>query len=149
VLLSALLVLASCTGDEPDEPTDSTFGTRPLDERLVELGERVYLASCASCHGATGEGTPDWQTRGEDGALPPPPHDATGHTWHHADGLLFRIIQGGCAAYAAGPTPCNMPAFGDELSDEEIRAVIEFMRTWWGPDERRFQEEVTRNDPFP
>jgi mono/diheme cytochrome c family protein len=42
-----------------------------------------------------------------------------------------------------------MPAFGEQLSDEEIRAVIEFMRTWWSLEERAFQEQVTANDPFP
>lgn len=145
-----LLVLACAPeGEEAEEPITTSSDPRPPDARLVDLGRQVYAGSCASCHGANGEGAADWRTRGADGALPPPPHDATGHTWHHADGLLYRVIRDGCAAYQAGSAPCNMPAFGDRLSDEEIRAVIEFMRTWWGPEERAFQEEVTRNDPFP
>jgi mono/diheme cytochrome c family protein len=148
-LVLVLAVVAACSDGQRDEPTVSARRPVALDERIVGLGGSVYAANCASCHGVSGEGTADWRTRGSDGALPPPPHNVTGHTWHHADGLLFRIIRDGCAAYAAGTAPCNMPAFGDQLGEEEIRAVIEFMRTWWGPDERAFQEEVTNNDPFP
>lgn len=149
LLAVALAMATGCAGSPRDEPVVSGGDPPGLDARLVELGRPIYAANCASCHGASGEGAADWKIRGSDGALPPPPHDATGHTWHHADGLLFRIIRDGCAAYGAEGAPCNMPAFGAELDDEEIRAVIEFMRTWWGPDERGYQEEVTRNDPFP
>jgi mono/diheme cytochrome c family protein len=146
----ALVVLVACNSSGDDqERTAAAEDLRPIEARLVELGGPVYAANCAVCHGARGEGTPNWQTRGADGALPPPPHDSTGHTWHHGDGLLFRIVRDGCATYQVGPEPCGMPAFGADLSDEEVRAVIEFMRTWWGPEERAFQEEVTLNDPFP
>lgn len=145
--VGAIALLAACGlvgGDEPGSGTSD-----PLDAELVTLGQPIYAASCATCHGASGEGASDWRTRGPDGALPPPPHDASGHTWHHADGLLYRIVRDGCAAYPAGSTPCGMPAFGEQLDDRDIRAVIEFMRSWWGPQERAFQEEVTGRDPFP
>lgn len=149
ILALALAVVAACSGGAGEEPAVSASALVALDERLVELGGPIYAANCASCHGTNGEGTADWRVRAEDGSLPPPPHDATGHTWDHADGLLYRAIRDGCDSYSVGTTPCNMPRFGIRLTDEQIRAVIEFMRTWWGPDERAFQQEVTKSDPFP
>lgn len=150
VVLVAAAVLWGCTsggggGDEDGTPLDQP---RPLDASLVALGGPIYAANCATCHGANGEGEPNWKQPRDDGTLPAPPHDETGHTWHHADGLLFRIIRDGCAAYG-GSTPCRMPAFGGALSDKDIVAVIEYLRTWWGPEDRAFQQQVTANDPFP
>ena len=71
--------------------------TRPpaagrVDTQLV-TGRQLYVAHCASCHGANLEGQANWQTRRPDGKLPAPPHDATGHTWHHADRVLFDITR--------------------------------------------------------
>ncbi len=43
-------------------------------------GHLLYLAHCASCHGANLEGEPRWKVRRDDGRLPAPPHDASGHT---------------------------------------------------------------------
>ncbi len=45
--------------------------------------------------------------------------------------------------------PCQMPAFGATLSDEDIVAVIENMRSWWGSEDRAFGKRLTANDPFP
>jgi mono/diheme cytochrome c family protein len=138
----AILIGAACAsgGD----------GASGLDGSLVAQGEPLYHQTCAACHGTSGEGLGgDWKVRGPDGALPPPPHDAGGHTWHHADGLLLRIVREGCGLYSTGGTPCNMPAFGDRLDDAQIRAVLEYIKTFWGPDERAFQAEVSLSDPFP
>ena len=62
---------------------------------LVALGAAVYVEHCASCHGERLEGEPNWRRRKADGTLPAPPHDATGHTWHHSDDLLFRLTRDG------------------------------------------------------
>ena len=54
----------------------------------------LYAENCASCHGAKLEGQPDWRSPGPDGVMPAPPHDRTGHTWHHGDGMLFvRVFE--------------------------------------------------------
>src|SRR5690606_30865838 len=66
---------------------------RPDDAAVTALGQKVYAAQCAACHGARLEGQPNWRVRGPDGRLPAPPHDASGHTWHHPDELLFRITK--------------------------------------------------------
>jgi mono/diheme cytochrome c family protein len=42
-----------------------------------------------------------------------------------------------------------MPAFGHTLSDNEIKAVLLYLKSLWGPQERAFQAEVSKHDPFP
>lgn len=69
--------------------TDKNVELRPDDLKVVDLGKKVYDANCASCHGVKLEGEENWRERGPDGLLPAPPHDETGHTWHHPDALLL------------------------------------------------------------
>lgn len=40
-----------------------------------------------------------------------------------------------------------MPAFGDRLSEDDIRAIIGFFKDNWGPEERAYQELVSEQDP--
>ncbi|UEM19089.1 cytochrome c [Skermanella mucosa] len=103
----------------------------PGDAAQVALGKTVYAANCASCHGAALEGQPDWRERKPDGRLPAPPHDVSGHTWHHPAETLFGIVKDGMAAYAPPGYESDMPAFGGTLSDEEIRAVLAFIASRW------------------
>lgn len=100
----------------------------------IALGRTLYAEHCAVCHGAELEGAPDWKTPGPDGRLPPPPHDETGHTWHHGDAMLFAYTRLGGQAWldAAGVAfDSGMLAFGDVLSDDEIRAILAFIRSTW------------------
>jgi mono/diheme cytochrome c family protein len=108
------------------------------------LGRDLYAERCASCHGAELEGQPDWKRRLPSGRMPAPPHDASGHTWHHADDALIRITRDGIEAVIGGGYQSDMPAFGDVLSDDEIRAILAFIKTTWPERERGFQAEVTR-----
>lgn len=101
---------------------------------LVALGKGVYDRHCAACHGANLEGQPNWQRRRPDGRMPAPPHDDTGHTWHHPDDVLFGIVKYGLVPpYAPPGYQSDMPAFKDILSDEEIRAVLAFIESRWSP----------------
>jgi hypothetical protein len=59
--------------------------------------------------------------------MPAPPHDASGHTWHHPDDVLFEITRKGISAFAPPGYESDMPAFGD-LGDAEIWAVLAFIR---------------------
>lgn len=111
----------------------------------LQLGEQVYLQHCASCHGVELEGEPDWQLRGPDGRLPAPPHDITGHTWHHPDSMLFEVTRDGMVPpHAPEGYQSNMPGFGDVLDDNEIVAVIEYIKSRWTERERAYQEDLTR-----
>ena len=110
----------------------------------IALGRTIYETQCAACHGAQLEGQPDWQMPLPSGRLPAPPHDATGHTWHHPDDILFRIVKEGTAAIVGGGYESDMPGFADVLSDAEIRAVLAFIKSTWPERERGYQEEVSR-----
>lgn len=122
---------------------------QPLDLRLVEKGRGVYQANCSQCHGANAEGQPNWRQRNPDGTYRAPPHDASGHTWHHSDGLLYRIVLDGGKVYEDPGFKSMMPAFGDRLNPEEIQAVIIYLKSLWGPQERAFHAQVSLEDPFP
>src|SRR5690242_532122 len=65
------------------------------DPAQVENGQLVYAEYCASCHGEKLEGQPNWQRRLPNGRLPAPPHDESGHTWHHPDDHLFEVTKYG------------------------------------------------------
>ena len=104
---------------------------RPDDGSVVLLGETVYRSNCAECHGQNLEGQPNWRSRDSEGYLPAPPHDASGHTWHHADELLFKITKLGTASIAGPDYKTRMPAYADVLSDEEIVAVLSYIKSRW------------------
>ena len=110
---------------------------------VVQAGEKIYQAQCASCHGRYLEGQPDWRTRDANGFLPAPPHDATGHTWHHADDLLFEITKYGPNVVINDDSyKTIMPAYQNILSDEDIVAVLSFIKNTWPEEQRSWQEEV-------
>lgn len=109
----------------------------------IAVGQEIYAAQCASCHGARLEGEPDWQTRKADGTLPAPPHDETGHTWHHPDPQLFAITKYGTAALVGPDYKTAMRGFGDVLTDDEIRAVLAYIKSRWPEEIRRRQAEIT------
>ena len=121
-----------------------------LEGRDIAAGAMLYAANCAACHGVNLEGQPDWRSAGEDGVLPAPPHDASGHTWHHDNAMLFEYTkQGGQAALAAmGVTGFNsgMPAFEGVISDNEIWDILAYIRSIWPERERDVQ--AGRNPPY-
>lgn len=107
----------------------------PQNSDTVQLGGAVYAANCASCHGDNLEGQPNWRSPGEDGLLPAPPHDETGHTWHHTDDVLFGITKYGLAEFAGlEGYESAMPVYKDILSDDEIIAVLSFIKSRWPDD---------------
>jgi len=124
-------------------------GPPPLDPDLVRTGRMVYQQQCASCHGARGKGAPDWQQPDAKGELPPPPHDAHGHTWKHSDAMLYRIVRNGWRDPFNKTDRLAMPAFAGALSPKEARAVITYLKTLWTPEQRRFQWQESQKGPFP
>jgi hypothetical protein len=87
--------------------------------------------------------------QGEDGRYPAPPHDHSGHTWHHRDGLLFQIVKHGGESLNLPNFESGMPAFEEKLSDQEIRSVIIYLKTLWTPEQREAQRQHSERDPFP
>lgn len=121
-----------------------TFMGKPMRAEDIVLGQEIYAANCVSCHGANLEGQPDWKRRLENGRMPAPPHDESGHTWHHADSQLFTITKLGVSAVVAG-YESDMPAFESILTDDEIRSVLGYIKSTWPKRERDFQAAVTGN----
>ena len=119
----------------------------PRDAAKVAAGSKVYAAHCAACHGAGLEGQPDWRRRLANGRMPAPPHDESGHTWHHPDAMLFAITKNGLAPPHAPPGyESDMPAFGDKLSDDEIWSVLAYIKSHWkSADVLSARQEMIRN----
>ena len=112
------------------------------DPELVALGASVYDTHCASCHGRNLEGEPRWRRRRADGMLPAPPHDATGHTWHHSDEHLFRMTKEGPAAVVGRGYRSTMPGFAGVLDDREIWASLAYIKSRWPPEVREIQAKI-------
>lgn len=120
-----------------------------MDAATIALGKDLYQRTCASCHGAELQGQPDWTQRKPDGKLPAPPHDVTGHTWHHSDGDLFKIVKNGIQAFAGQDYKTDMPAYSGTLSDDQIRAVLAYIKSTWPEKQRKYQEQVTASGENP
>jgi hypothetical protein len=154
------IVLIGCAaqqqaGDEepPPAPTEITpvevplLGSNPPPEVPLEIDDEryplpvpsgmefeqaqaLYEMHCAECHGIEGEGQqPDPNAPGM-----APPHNESGHTWHHPDQQNFATVWLGTA---------NMPAFHDTLTAEEILFVLGYIKHWWGDSYLETQEGRT------
>jgi mono/diheme cytochrome c family protein len=109
----------------------------------LALGRTLYDENCAACHGTELEGQANWRQRKPDGLLPAPPHDQSGHTWHHPDGQLFEITKRGTAALVGSDYRTAMGPFGAVLSDDEIRAVLDYIKSRWPENIRARQAGIT------
>jgi len=119
-----------------------TLRADPTSPQLVTLGEQVYARECASCHGVNLEGQPNWRLAKPDGRLPAPPHDDSGHTWHHDDQTLFALTKFGVAKFTGMDIESDMPAYEGKLTDREIVAVLAFIKSRWSVRTRRRQEQI-------
>jgi S-disulfanyl-L-cysteine oxidoreductase SoxD len=115
---------------------------RPDDQSYVVRGQELYRTTCASCHGANLQGQANWRERGPDGLLPAPPHDSSGHTWHHPDDVLFKLTKFGVGPYAGPDYRSAMPPFENTLSDEDILAVLSYIKSTWPAEIRRRQDAI-------
>ena len=116
-----------------------TSGADPF--ALME-GERIYQTECAVCHGGKLQGQPDWRTRRADGKLPAPPHDASGHTWHHPMEQLIAMVKFGMVPpNAPEGYVSDMPAYAGKLSDRQIQNVLAYIENQWPPEIRSQRAE--------
>lgn len=120
----------------------------PNDVEQVQLGKLVYQQNCARCHGKNLQGeTSDWQRAKADGFMPAPPLDATGQSWENTERVLFRIIKLGANVVIGPAIQTKMKPYDGILSDKEIWAVVAYIKTHWNDEQRRREEEMTRNEP--
>jgi mono/diheme cytochrome c family protein len=115
------LVLSSC----------GSASTKPETNSLIDSGAKLYQANCLSCHGgATGGKLRDI----------PPTHNTNGHTWHHADQQLTDMVLNGISFSLEEQ---KMPAFKDKLTEEDVKAILAYIKTWWTEEQRAWQRKVT------
>jgi mono/diheme cytochrome c family protein len=141
VVVAVIAILGYAGWQRPGHPAFID----PSDQTLVMQGRQVYANQCASCHGANLQGQPNWRQRMPNGRLPAPPHDESGHTWHHPDNVLIDIVKNGLVPGRTAPEgyESDMPAYGNILSDAEIIAVLAYVKSKWPPKVLEAQREIT------
>lgn len=144
---TALFLIAACAGpstDRVDVPSlTPEVGLPPLpdlDFSQVVRGAELYTQYCAECHRPDLSGDPDWKTPADDGGFRPPPQDPSGHTWHHPDDLLVEIVLRG---YDPPVAESRMSQFAGTLTEDDVLAILDYIKTSWGRDERLYQWEQT------
>ncbi|CAN5401914.1 cytochrome c [soil metagenome] len=91
---------------------------------LLSLGKTIYDTQCANCHGAVGLGMPPHY---------PPLAGNQSIQMSSAVNAIRMVLNGGYPPGTAGnPMPYGMPPFAQHLSDDEIAAVVTYIRTSWG-----------------
>jgi len=125
--------------------TEGASRADPRNASQVTAGKVIYDANCASCHGPDLEGQPNWKSRNLNGRMPAPPHDDTGHTWHHPDEILVGITKIGVhPPYGPPGYESDMPAFGGTLTDQQIWEVIAYIKSRWSPRMLDAQIQITK-----
>lgn len=132
VLLCVSVLLSAC--DVSQQTGDSQTGgmavptapARSMDAQQLTLGQRVFQANCASCHGAQAQGDANWRQRDASGFYPAPPLNGSGHAWHHSLEMLKGVILNG-SPQGKG----NMPAWQGKINKTEIEATMAWFQSLW------------------
>ena len=113
--VGSIVVVAAAQGNPEAATIKNPVASTP---ESISDGKRVYQRYCASCHGANGEG-------GAGNDLIPAAPDLTDTEWKHGatDGEIFAVIKNGV------PPDLNMIPFGDQLKDQEIWNVVNYLRS--------------------
>jgi mono/diheme cytochrome c family protein/Tol biopolymer transport system component len=92
----------------------------PVNAQSVLAGQKLYLANCAVCHGASGGGDGPAAA-----GINPRPANFTQHMvpGKHTDGQVFLWIKNGYPNTA-------MPAWDKRLADEQIWQLVSYLRTF-------------------
>lgn len=122
VLLTLFLAVGCGVESKPTEETEPS----------LERGRALYGQWCQTCHGEA--------VTGAGGEPTAPVHGPQGHTWHHPDGQLEAIILGQFTY--PGRT---MPSFDSHLSEEEVAAILAYLKEGWTTEQREVQAEASRN----
>jgi len=123
----------------PATPQETLFDAKGL----TELGGKVYAQHCADCHGRLGEGV---------AGIYPPLDGNSSVTEPTGINATRMVLLGGFAPVtAANQRPYSMPPFAQQLSDEEVAAVVTYLRRSWsnhGSSVRAEQVRASRHTPI-
>lgn len=147
-IIALCVALAACRSSSVPMPLSTTpipkeaVPTIDPENTVLANAQTNYNAYCAHCHGYAGEGQPEDTARRtlDLGYTLVPPHDASGHTWQHPDQLLFDAIKYGIES------PLHlypMSGYAHALEDDEIFAIINYIKGWWTPQQRDWQTQLT------
>lgn len=100
----------------------------------VILGRQVFVRVCSVCHGENAEGYAN--------ALNAPALDETEHAYEHPDPVIHDWIVNGKLGLGR-----QMPALGEQLTDEEVHAVIAYLHTLWTEEQLTIQQDITSRYP--
>ena len=142
IIPSIILILGMIFYFAEEKVAEAAITLNPDNKETILLGKSVYVQNCASCHGVKLEGQKDWMSRLPDGLMPAPPHDETGHTWHHSDKYLFMITKYGIEDIIGQKYPNNMPAYKDILSDKEIISVLSYIKSTWPNKVKKIHDQI-------
>lgn len=109
-----------------DLPSSNTRTPQPVSaqDRMMAPGRALYVDNCSACHTTAGTGVP--------GMFPSLKGNASVQSAEPAS-LIRVVLQGApSAATNAAPTSPAMPSFAWKLSDDEIAAVLTYVRNSWG-----------------
>jgi mono/diheme cytochrome c family protein len=138
VLLGCTVICVAIASYFLAQPAGPNIGYADANKpEQIAAGKILYAENCASCHGGNLEGQKNWRQPLAEGGLPAPPHDETGHTWHHPNELLFRYTKLGGQAIAPAGFKSNMPGFSETMSDDQIWAVLAYIKSQWPEKIRR------------
>lgn len=122
--------LAACGGAAAESTvTSASTATPAVEESAFEVGARLYAENCSTCHG---------DREGNGGIPEAPRHNTDGHTWHHPDAQLRDWVLNGKIGFG------QMPPQKEKLSSEQVDDILAFIKTWWTPDQRALQEDVSK-----
>ena len=116
--------------------------TRDSEENILK-GKKLYNQYCASCHQVNLSGAKNWKGFDEDGHRKAPPLNGTGHTWHHSDELLHKIIKYGFAKLIKDYQG-KMMGFGENINDEGIDNILSYIKSYWKDDIYEYQLELSK-----
>ena len=146
IVPSIILILGMVFYFAEEKVAEAAITLNPDNKETIVLGKSVYVQNCASCHGVKLEGQKDWMSRLPDGLMPAPPHDETGHTWHHSDKYLFMITKYCIEDIIGQNYPNNMPAYKDILSDKEIISVLSYIKSTWPNKVKRIHDQINDHE---
>jgi mono/diheme cytochrome c family protein len=119
-----LKAIAVYLKDQPAKGESEMQSAVKADEKVMKMGAAIYADECSGCHGADGKGA---------AGLFPSLNGAPVVQQNDATSLLHVVLRGARSAATAGaPTGAAMPQFAWVLTDDQVAAVVSYIRNAWG-----------------